>query len=79
MLKGPGKADPRDLVRLASNDIRAAERAQAEIEGNMPAVLALTAPVGSGIEAFWQSLLIILREGFEAILVIGAGKNVTMA
>jgi high-affinity iron transporter len=35
-------------------------------------VLALTVPPGSGSEAFWQSFLIILREGFEAILVVGA-------
>jgi high-affinity iron transporter len=38
----------------------------------MPAVVALTTPTGSGVDAFWQSFLIILREGFEAILVIGA-------
>jgi high-affinity iron transporter len=35
-------------------------------------VEALTQPAGSGWEAFWQSFLIILREGFEAILVVGA-------
>ena len=29
-------------------------------------------PPGSGIERFWQSFLIIFREGLEAILVIGA-------
>ncbi len=29
-------------------------------------------PTGSAIEAFWQSFLIIFREGLEAILVIGA-------
>lgn len=60
----------KDAIR--NNDMRGAEQVQAEIEGNMPAVLALTIPTGSGIEAFWQSLVIILREGFEAILVIGA-------
>jgi high-affinity iron transporter len=38
----------------------------------MPRVLELTRPTGSGFEAFFQSFLIILREGFEAILVIGA-------
>ncbi len=38
----------------------------------MPKVLELTNPAGSGFEAFLQSLLIILREGFEAILVVGA-------
>ena len=57
---------------VRGSDIRAAEDEQATIEGNMPAVLALTTLTGSGLEAFWQSLLIILREGFEAILVIGA-------
>jgi high-affinity iron transporter len=57
---------------VRSGNIRAAEAEQARIEGNMPSVLALTKPAGSGLEAFWQSFLIILREGFEAILVIGA-------
>jgi high-affinity iron transporter len=32
----------------------------------------LTRPTGSGWSAFFQSFLIILREGFEAILVVGA-------
>ena len=57
---------------VRGGNIRAAEAEQARIEGNMPSVLALTKPAGSGLEAFWQSFLIILREGFEAILVIGA-------
>ena len=57
---------------VRGGNIRAAEAEQARIEGNMPAVVALTKPAGSGLEAFWQSFLIILREGFEAILVIGA-------
>jgi high-affinity iron transporter len=38
----------------------------------MPKVLDLTQRTGSPWEAFVQSFLIILREGFEAILVIGA-------
>lgn len=63
-------ADFKGAVR--SGDVRAAERARDAIETNMPAVLDLTHPTGSGLEAFWQSLLIILREGVEAILVIGA-------
>ena len=63
-------ANFRGAVR--SGDWRAAERIRDVIESNMPSVLALTRPTGSGLEAFWQSLLIILREGFEAILVIGA-------
>jgi len=63
-------AEFKDAVK--GSDIRRAEEAQAKIEGNMPAVIALTTPTGSGVDAFWQSFLIILREGFEAILVIGA-------
>ena len=63
-------ADFKGAVR--SGDVRAAERTRDAIETNMPAVLELTRPTGSGLEAFWQSFLIILREGLEAILVIGA-------
>ncbi|HEU4995419.1 MAG TPA: cytochrome c/FTR1 family iron permease [Gemmatimonadaceae bacterium] len=63
-------ADFKGAVR--AGDVRLAERARDAIEASMPSVLALTRPTGSGREAFWQSLLIILREGFEAILVIGA-------
>jgi len=55
-----------------AGDLRSAERARDAIEINLPAVLQLTKPTGSGFEAFWQSFLIILREGFEAILVLGA-------
>jgi high-affinity iron transporter len=57
---------------VQTGNIRAAEQEQARIEGTMPSVLSLTKAAGSGLEAFWQSFLIILREGFEAILVIGA-------
>ena len=57
---------------VRSNDIRSAEHLRDAIEASLPAVVALTAPAGSGSEAFWQSFLIILREGFEAILVVGA-------
>src|SRR6185369_10675543 len=53
-------------------NIREAEHLRDAIEAALPEVVALTAPAGSGSEAFWQSFLIILREGFEAILVIGA-------
>ncbi|MEO8622448.1 MAG: FTR1 family protein, partial [bacterium] len=63
-------ADFKAAVR--SNDIRRAENLRDAIETSLPEVVALTAPSGSGTEAFWQSFLIILREGFEAILVIGA-------
>jgi high-affinity iron transporter len=57
---------------VRSNDIRGAEQLRDAIEASLPEIVALTAPSGSGAEAFWQSFLIILREGFEAILVIGA-------
>ena len=63
-------ADFKASVR--TNDIRGAERARDAIEANMPKVVELTRPTGSGFEAFLQSFLIIVREGFEAILVIGA-------
>jgi high-affinity iron transporter len=53
-------------------DVRTAEHARDAIEANMPKVVELTRPTGNASEAFFQSFLIILREGFEAILVIGA-------
>lgn len=63
-------ADFRGAVR--TGDVRSAERARDVIETTMPSVVDLTRPPGSGFEAFWQSFLIIFREGLEAILVIGA-------
>ena len=63
-------ADFKGAVR--ANDVRGAERMRDAIEATLPEVVALTVPTGSGLEAFWQSFLIILREGLEAILVIGA-------
>jgi high-affinity iron transporter len=57
---------------VRASDVRAAERLLDAIEAGLPEVVALTEPAGSGWEAFWQSFLIILREGFEAILVVGA-------
>jgi high-affinity iron transporter len=57
---------------IRGNDIHGAERARDAIELNMESVLDLTRPTGSASEAFLQSLVIILREGFEAILVVGA-------
>jgi high-affinity iron transporter len=57
---------------VRSSDVRAAERLRDAIEAGLPDVVALTQPAGSGWEAFWQSFLIIVREGFEAILVVGA-------
>jgi high-affinity iron transporter len=63
-------ADFKGAIR--GNDLASADRARDAIEANMPRVVELTRPPGSGSEAFLQSFLIILREGFEAILVIGA-------
>jgi len=57
---------------VRANDLRSAEKSLDAIESNMPKVVELTRPTGGASEAFLQSLLIILREGFEAILVIGA-------
>jgi high-affinity iron transporter len=57
---------------IKTRDIHGAERARDALEANMPRVIALTEPAGTGVEAFWQSFLIIVREGFEAILVVGA-------
>jgi len=42
------------------------------IEANIAKVVELTRPGRERVRAFLQSLLIILREGFEAILVVGA-------
>src|SRR3954470_4122303 len=57
---------------LRGKDLSVAEKARAAIALDLPRVVELTRPTGSGWEAFLQSFLIILREGFEAILVIGA-------
>ncbi len=57
---------------LRGSDIDVAQRARDAIALDLPRVVELTIPTGSGWGAFLQSFLIILREGFEAILVIGA-------
>jgi len=57
---------------LRGADLADAQRIRAEIAAGMPAMVARTAPVAGWWEAFLQSFLIILREGLEAILVIGA-------
>jgi len=57
---------------VAARDLRSAERSMNAIEAGLPGVKALIGPPASGWGAFLQSLLIILREGLEAILVIGA-------
>lgn len=57
---------------ITSNDLPSAENTRNAIEVNLPSVVALTQPTSGGWAAFLQSLLIIVREGFEAILVVGA-------
>jgi high-affinity iron transporter len=57
---------------IAARDFRSAERSMNAIEAGLPGVMELIGPPASGWGAFLQSLLIILREGLEAILVIGA-------
>ncbi len=57
---------------VSGRDARSAERSRNAIEQGMPGIVALTGPIPSGWGAFLQSFLIIVREGFEAILVIGA-------
>jgi high-affinity iron transporter len=57
---------------VTSGDIRGAERARNAIEAGMPAVVELTEPTTGFWGNLMQSFLIILREGFEAILVVGA-------
>ena len=57
---------------VAARDFRSAERSMNAIEAGLPGVKELIGPPASGWGAFLQSLLIILREGLEAILVIGA-------
>ena len=57
---------------LRGKDLMVAQRARDAIALDLPRIVELTKPTGSGIGAFFQSFLIILREGFEAILVIGA-------
>ncbi len=57
---------------IRRGDMRAATQSRNEIEAGLPAVVDLTRPTTGGWAAFFQSLLIILREGFEAILVLGA-------
>jgi high-affinity iron transporter len=57
---------------LRTSDLRAAETARNAIEVGLPGMVELAQPPANGLAAFIQSFLIILREGLEAILVIGA-------
>ena len=54
------------------NDIAGAKNSRDAIADGLPSVIDLTQSPSGNWEAFFQSFLIILREGFEAILVIGA-------
>ena len=63
-------ADFKGAVRRS--DIDAAKHSRDAIADGLPSVIDLTQTPSGGWEAFFQSFLIILREGFEAILVIGA-------
>ena len=54
------------------NDIAAAKNSRDAIAEGLPSVIDLTQQPSTSWEAFFQSFLIILREGFEAILVLGA-------
>jgi high-affinity iron transporter len=57
---------------VKSSDVRRAEQARDAISNGLPTIIDLTRPTTGPWSAFLQSFLIILREGFEAILVIGA-------
>ena len=63
-------ADFKGFVR--GGNLTPAQRARDAIALDLPQIVDLSKPTGSGWAAFLQSFLIILREGFEAILVIGA-------
>jgi high-affinity iron transporter len=54
------------------DDMAAAKSSRDAIADALPSVIDLTLQPSTRWEAFFQSFLIILREGFEAILVIGA-------
>src|SRR5258707_5736197 len=57
---------------LRRNDIAGASSSRNAIADGLPSVIGLQQQPSSNWEAFFQSFLIILREGFEAILVVGA-------
>ncbi len=54
------------------NDLVGARNSRDAIAEGLPSVIDLTQQPSTSWEAFFQSFLIILREGFEAILVLGA-------
>ena len=54
------------------DDMAAAKSSRDAIADALPSIIDLTQQPSTRWEAFFESFLIILREGFEAILVIGA-------
>jgi high-affinity iron transporter len=54
------------------SDLASAKNSRDAIAEGLPSVIDLTQQPSTSWEAFFQSFLIILREGFEAILVLGA-------
>jgi high-affinity iron transporter len=63
-------ADFKGAVRR--DDLASAKSSRDAIADALPSIIDLTQQPSTSWEAFFQSFLIILREGFEAILVIGA-------
>lgn len=60
-------------IAVRSGNLRAADAERNAIAEALPRVIELANGTGeSAVAMFWQSFLIILREGFEAILVVGA-------
>jgi high-affinity iron transporter len=57
---------------VQKNDVTAAATARARIAAALPQVVKFAETPATGWGAFLESLLIIVREGFEAILIIGA-------
>ena len=57
---------------VKSSDVTAAAAARERIAVGLPLVVELAETPSAGWEAFLESLLIIVREGFEAILILGA-------
>ncbi len=57
---------------VAARDITGATSARARIASGLPPLVDLASRPATGWGAFLESLLIIVREGFEAILILGA-------
>ena len=63
-------ADFRGAVN--AGDVSAAATARARVAAGIPRVIQLAESPSSAWGSFFESLLIIVREGFEAILILGA-------